>query len=216
MTPSYTQVRDWLVQKGFEIEEGLGPTDTHGNIMVKPHPAVKAQEDCALRLTVDRDDGLSLWVNTLAPEVGKDTIDSGGITDEVDIWRVPGDCNPPEALKELHKVLVAGLRDQQRCAEIANRMSESLIAMSAMLGCQGTWALEQVANQLYCHLEKLAEDDYWQLEYHAQYYDSDEDDEDDEDDDNQDDDDPTPIGPASKQLAISANGRHRLNGVLHG
>ena len=201
MTPSYTQVRDWLVQNGFEIEEGLGPTDTHGNIMVKPHPAVKAQEDCALRLTVDRDDGLSLWVYTPSPNVSPDKIDRTGITDDVEIWGVPGDCNPPEALKELHKVLVAGLRDQQRCAEIANRMSESLIAMSAMLGCHGTWALERIANQLYRHLEKLAQDD--------------DGDEDDEDDGNQDEDNPTPIGPASKQLVISANGRHRLNGVPH-
>ena len=215
MTPSYTQVRDWLVQKGFEIEEGLGPTDTHGHIMVKPHPAVKAHKDCALVLTVDRDDGLSLWVYTPWPKVGPDTIDRTGITDPVYIWSVPGDCNPPEALEQLREELVAELENQLRCAEIANRMSESLIAMSAMLGCQGTWALEQIANQLYCHLEKLAQDDYWNLEMLAQDYDSDEDDEDDEDDDNQDDDDPTPTGPASMQLAISANGRHRLDGVLH-
>jgi hypothetical protein len=169
---------------------------------VKPHPAVKAQVKYALGLSVDRDDGLSLWVNTLAPEVGKDTIDSGGITDPVYIWSVPGDCNPPEALEQLREELVAELQNQQLCAEIANRTSESLIEMFATLGCHGTWALEQIANQLYCHLEKLAVDD--------------DSDEDDEDDDNQDDDDPTPIGPAPKQLAISANGRHRLNGVLHG
>jgi hypothetical protein len=154
----------------------------------------------ALGLTVDRDDGLSLWVNTPGPEVGPNTI-IRSITDPVYIWSVPGDCNPPEALEQLGEVLAAELQDQLRCTEIANRTSESLIAMSAALGWHGTWALERIANQLYCHLEKLAQDD--------------DGDEDDEDDDNQDVDDPTPIGPASQQLVISANGRHRLNGVLH-
>jgi hypothetical protein len=200
MTPSYTQVRDWVVQNGFEIEDGIAHTDTHGSIIVKPHPAVKARVDYDLGLTVDRDDGLSLWVNTPWPEVGPDAI-KRSITDPVYIWSVPGDCNPPEALEQLGEVLTAELQDQLRCTEIADRTSESLIAMSAMLGCHGTWALDRIANQLYRHLEKLAQDD--------------DGDEDDEDDGNQDEDNPTPIGPASKQLVISANGRHRLNGVLH-
>jgi hypothetical protein len=199
MTPSFTQVRDWLVQKGFEIEFQLECSDTYGYFSIKRHPAVKAFY--GLAVGVDRDEGLSLWVNTPWPEVSKDTIDRRGITDPVYIWSVPGDCNPPEALEQLREELVAELENQLRCAEIANRMSESLIEISAMLGCHGTWALEQIANQLYCHLEKLARDD--------------DSGEDGEDDDNQDDDDPTPTGPASMQLAISANGRHRLDGVLH-
>jgi hypothetical protein len=198
MTPSYTQVLDWMVQKGFGIEEGIAHTDTLGSIVVMPHPAVEARVDYFLELIVDRDDGLSLWVDTPWPEVGPDTI-KRSITDPVYIWSVPGDCNPPEALEQLGEVLTAELQDQLRCTEIADRTSESLIAMSATLGCHGTWALERIANQLYRHLEKLARDD----------------DGDDEDGDNQDEDDPTPIGPASKQLVISANGRHRLNGLLH-
>jgi hypothetical protein len=200
MTPSYTQVRDWMVQNGFEIKDGMAHTDTLGSIIVKPHPAVEARVDYALGLDGDRDRGLSLWVNTPWLEVGPDTI-TRSITDPVYIWCVPGDCNPTEALEKLGEVLTAELQEQLRCTEMADRTSESLIAMSAMLGCHGAWALERIANQLYRHLEKLARDD--------------DGDQDDGDDDNPDEDDPTPIGPAPQQLVISANGRHRLNGVLH-